>query len=189
MDTVGISLGRVCLPAMWAAKNNIRKTKGQGYNTCVFDLMISNYDGLVKCIKEDFKNFTNPEYLNYNGYIVSNTYYNFEFNHETPGHADLYLKEKWSEGTNHFINNNFSNFIKRYNERITNFKNYLSNNNNFIRFIIQFNNDTDDYHDDCKELRNALKINYGQLKYSITILNGIGLPTELPTTTILKIIT
>ena len=188
MIIVGISLGRTCLPATWGTHNNIRKRKEQGYNTCPFDLMGSHYIGIVKCIKEDFMNFTNPEYLTYNGHRILNTYYNFSFNHETPGHADLYVTEKWSEGTNHFINNNFANLIKRYDERIKNFRNYLSNRKNFIRFIIQFNNVTET-HDDCKELREALKLKYPELNYSITIIDGINSSEGVLTTKIVKSIT
>ena len=81
----------------------------------------------------------------------------FTFNHETPGHADLYLIEKWPEGTNYL------HFIERYNNRINNFKNYLNNTNNFITFIIEFKHE-ENPNDDCKELREALAIKYPNLK-------------------------
>jgi hypothetical protein len=133
--------------------------------------MISNYKGIIKCIMEDFQHFTNPEFLildPIHGLII-NTYYNFAFNHETSGHADLYLIEKWPEGTNHFINNNYLHFIERYNNRINNFKNYLNNTNNFITFIIQFAHE-ENPNDDCKELREAFAIKYPNLKYKIIII-------------------
>ena len=68
-------------------------------------MMISN---MVKCISEDFLNFTNLEYLQYDdGDNIINTYYNFIFNHETPTHTELYNREKWEEGPNHFMFNKF----------------------------------------------------------------------------------
>jgi hypothetical protein len=168
---IGISLGNVCNSAVWATLNNYRATKKDGYKTCVFDLMISNYKGIIKCILEDFANFTNPEFLIMDTTldVVKNTYYNFSFNHETPYHADLYIKQNWTEGTNHFINNNFCHFIERYNTRINNFKNYLNESNNFITFVIEFFYDANP-NDDCKELRDALKLKYPYLKYNIIIL-------------------
>ncbi len=48
--------------------------KQNGYNTCVFDFMVSNYNGIVKCIKEDFNNFKNY-LLDSNNYI----YFIFQF--------------------------------------------------------------------------------------------------------------
>jgi hypothetical protein len=171
LEKIGISLGNVCYSAVYAYQHHYRTSKINGYNTCVFDLMGSNYRGIIKCIIEDFQNFTNPDFLildPISGCII-NTYYNFGFNHETPGHSELYLKEKWPEGTNHFINNNYLHFIERYNNRINNFKNYLNNTNNFITFIIQFKHE-ENSNDDCKELREAFAIKYPNLKYKIIII-------------------
>lgn len=181
---VGISLGKDCLPASWGVHNNYRKRKSNNYNTCPFDLMISNYEGVVKCILEDFKNFTNPEFLEYNNTIICNRYYNFNFNHETPGHANLHIKENWIGGVNHFINDNFKNFIKRYNNRIKNFINYL-NNNKFINFILFLDDET--FKNNCEDLKNALSIKYPKLKYSIIIIDG-PIPHDIDKTKIVKII-
>lgn len=54
MNYVGISLGKDCLPAGWAIDHGYRKTLNDGYKTCPFDRMVSNYEGVVKCIIEDF---------------------------------------------------------------------------------------------------------------------------------------
>jgi hypothetical protein len=51
-----ISIGNNCLPAAWGVYTNYRKKKRDGYKTCPFDLMVSNYKGVVKCINENFKN-------------------------------------------------------------------------------------------------------------------------------------
>jgi hypothetical protein len=168
-NIVGISLGNVCKSAIWAVNNNYRKTREQGYKTCVFDLMISNYKGIIKCILDDFNFFCDPNYLVLNNDGIFNTYYNFGFNHESPDHADLYLKEHWPEGKNHFINNNYRHFINRYTCRINNFKNYLNDCNNYIVFVIEFSYDKNP-NNDCIELRNALKIKYPNLKYEIIII-------------------
>ena len=50
-NNIGISIGNSYHYASWAVINSIRGKKQDGYNTCVFDLMISNYAGVVKCIK------------------------------------------------------------------------------------------------------------------------------------------
>lgn len=60
---VGISLGWTCYSAQYATENNIRKFKKDGYKTCPFDKMISNYKGLCQCIQDDFKYFCDPNYL------------------------------------------------------------------------------------------------------------------------------
>ena len=176
MNHIGISLGNDCNAAMFGVKNNYRKTKADGYKTCVFDLIVSNYKGIAKCILEDFNNFTNITYLKYienieepSKNIIINTHYNFCFNHETPGHADLYLHENWAEGKNHFINNNYKHFIDRFNNRINNFKNYLKDDNNIITFIIDFKNEPNP-NDDFKELRDAFRLKYPNLLYKIVVV-------------------
>lgn len=169
MNIIGISLGNVCYSAEWGVQNNIRKRKNEGYNTCPFDLMVSNYNGVIKCIKEDFKHFCDPNYLICNKEGIFNIYYNFGFNHESPYEKDLYLHENWPEGKNHFINNNYFHFINRYNERIKSFNNYLNDTNNYIVFIIQFAYDNNP-NDNCIELRNVLYEKYPNLKYEIRVI-------------------
>jgi hypothetical protein len=169
MNSVGISLGNVCYSAEWAVQNKFRKRKEDGYNTCPFDLMVSNYKGIVKCIKEDFKNFCDTKHLLLKNNIILNTYYNFGFNHESPYHADLYIHENWPEGANHFINNNYLHFIERYNNRIQSFRNYLNDSKNIIIFIICFNNEPYP-DDDLLELENALLEKYPKLKFELKII-------------------
>lgn len=131
-------------------------------------------------------NFTKPEYLIFDGNVVRNTYYNFGFNHETPDHADLYIKEQWPGGTNHYIDNNFANFIIRYDNRINNFRTYISDSTNLITFIIYLagNKELEDY---CKDLRDALAITYPKLIYRIIIIDG-PFPQNVSKTHIIKII-
>lgn len=171
MIPVGISLGMKCDSAVWGVANGLRGTKENGYNTCPFDEMLNNYPGLIECLKDDFKYFCDTNYLTLlntsNGVFIYNTKYRFVFNHESPGHADLYITQKWPEGKNHFINNNFSHFISRYTKRIQNFRRYLNNPNHYISFILQRYNT---YQINLTDLRDALKIHYPNLRYYIHIL-------------------
>ncbi len=127
----------------WRCESAVRRTiiyglKKPEYQTCVFDLMISNLDGIIKCFENDFKYFCDPKYIVYTGKgFIKNTHYKFMFNHETPGHADLHLKEGWpGNDKNYFVKDNFKMFIDRYNRRISNFKNYIKENDHII-FILQ----------------------------------------------------
>lgn len=164
-NSICISLGFNCLPAMHAVKTGLRKTKKEGYNTCVFDLMDGNYGGLIECLKEDFQDFCNPEQLTFikmnQEEWIYNKKYRFAFVHES-NHADLPLKEGWSSPTM-FSENNFAKFIERYDRRINNFRNYL-NSGNFIHFILNFPIC------DISELKETITHAYPNLKYKIEIL-------------------
>ena len=60
----------------------------------------------------------------------------------------------------HFVNNNFEEFIKRYNKRIYNYRNYLNNNN--ILFVISKNINS-------IKLKNILRTIYPTLNFDILI--------------------
>lgn len=179
MNREGISLGWNCSSAQEGLSLGIRKNKINGYSTCPFDMMISNYIGLCKCIEDDFKYFCDPNYLELrpapemSKHIpnqkdgeqwVYNTYYNFVFNHESPYHGNLYLNETWS-GPFHFVDNNFDNFIKRYTKRIEDFRNYL-NGNNFIDFILVR------YNSVPFELEKIIKTKHPNLKFKIHTISN-----------------
>jgi hypothetical protein len=174
MNIEGISLGWNCSPAQIGVKFGLRNIKNNGYKTCPFDMMISNYIGLCKCIEDDFKYFCDLNYLELrpapkmqthipnqddNQMWVYNTYYNFTFNHESPFHGNLHLTEHWT-GPYHFVENNFENFIKRYTDRISNFRNYL-NSCDYINFILVR------YNSIPYELVQILKLKYPNLKFKI----------------------
>ena len=170
---LGISLGWNCHSAMYGVKNNIRSIKEHGYKTCPFDKMISNFDGIVECIKDDFSFFTDEKYLSINANdpadpCIMNLKYRFGFNHESPVHSDLYKKEQWPEGITHFICDQYKNFKVRYQTRINNFRNYLSDPNNHITFIITTWDKTEE---DMKPLKDALAIRYPNLSYEFVIIN------------------
>jgi hypothetical protein len=174
MNNIGISLGWNCHSAVWGVEAGIRKRKGSGYTTCPFDMMVTNYKGIVDCLNDDFKYFYHENYLELikeikeNEYTIYNNKYNFGFNHESPGHADLYITESWPEGINHFINNNYHNLKELYSRRIQNFRSYLLDSNNFITFIIT---SWDKTQDDITDLKLAIEKNYPNLKYNVVILN------------------
>lgn len=182
-NKIGISLGWNCNSAIEGIKLGIRKTKQQGYLTCPFDEMISNYEGIIKCIETDFKYFCDINYLELvnkqkntlhintvkdDEKLIRNNYYNFLFNHESPDHANLFIEQKWINGKNHFINNNYEKFKERYNNRIENFRNYLQDSNNYIIFILHRYNTNEN---NITELKNVLKLKYPLLKYEFYFLD------------------
>ena len=181
MTQIGLSLGWNCGPAGYGVVNGIRKTKMEGYLTCPFDEMITNLPGIISCIDEDFKDFTNEKYLELilskkkvggielNEKLIHNTKYNFIFNHESPGHADLYQSQSWSGGINHYIDNNFHLFKNRYERRISNFRNYIKNGQSqekVVFILSRFNKNVDKLHD-------VLKRKYPNLNYEINTITPV----------------
>jgi len=176
---IGISLGWNCGPAGYGTANGLREVKANGYQTCPFDEMVSNLPGVIECIKDDFKYFMDDNYLeikevpfNVGGTfkgekLVYNTKYNFFFNHESPGHANLYLTQGWTGGISHYIANNYTLLKERYNRRVNSFRQYLQEGQNGaeITFII-FR-----YNKDVSELEAALSEVYPTLKYNIIVEN------------------
>lgn len=161
---VGISLGWNCHPAQHAVQHGFRKRKTDGYQTCPFDLCLSNYQGICDCIEDQFAKFTDPAYLTtieFEGKpFIYHTHYRFIFNHESPYHADLHIRENWPNGANHFVNNDFKFFRERYDRRISNFQNYLHEGSH-IRFLLAR------YKKDTTRLDQILQKNYPELSYEI----------------------
>lgn len=169
---VGISLGWNCSPAMLGVEHGYRQRKEEGYTTCPFDEMITSYDGILQCLEEDFQDFCNPECLtlkqisNESQYckgdsLIYNKKYKFLFNHESPGHGNLWKYQNWSGGINHYIDNNYKLFRERYTRRVQNFRNYLNSGEEIIFLVIP------PREDNYKELREILSQQYPNLKYSI----------------------
>ena len=172
-DKMYISLGTNCSSAVKRAKDY--NFTSINYNTCPFDLMVSNLEGIIQCFTDDFKFFCDTKYLEYNfnkpaedSNIFSNIYYKFGFNHEQPGHANLYLSEKWP-GLNkyHFVENNFKMFIERYKRRINNLYTYINNYQN-IEFIITFEN-TNKNHILFKNLKDLLEKKFPKNKFTYDV--------------------
>lgn len=146
-----ISLGWNCKSASYGVSSGLRTKKEHGYKTCPFDEMISNLTGLITCLQEDFASFcdtnhltllqmpASSKYLNTHGHgdvMIFHTKYNFLFNHEAPGHANLYQEQQWPGGIDHFTKNNFEAFVQRYQRRIDNFRQLIQNTNVFVHFIL-----------------------------------------------------
>lgn len=175
-----ISLGWDYNPSIYNINNNLRSKKFEGYKTCPFDWMITNYDGIVECIKDDFKFLCSPEYLKVititdkfyhlnfpiNSTIIINTKYKFILNHESSGHGTVYLDEKWPKGKYHFEMNNFEELIKRYNRRINNFRYYMTNNYEVTFIISKVNNNNETN----KELENILRDRYPNTIFNFILL-------------------
>ena len=184
-NNIGISLGSRCSSTIWAVEHNFRKRRSSGYNTCPFDLCVTNYKGIVECIRDDFRYLTDISYIKiadpsefpnivvhhtrHGEHLIYNTKYNFCFNHESPYYQDLYKKEEWINGPNHFVNNDCSLFIERYMKRIHSFREYMADKENHINFIFLFDSG-ENPNNECLELRNVLKERYPELSYSIVII-------------------
>jgi hypothetical protein len=128
---------------------------------------------MVECIRDDFKDLVNPEYLRLQivpadvlkaaaeEELVYNTKYNLVFLHESPGHANLYQTEQWANGRYHWVIDNWNAFRERYTRRIDNFRAYLRSGTP-IQFILASPNPPLD------TLHDALRSSYPGLVYQIT---------------------
>ena len=180
MIEIGISLGWNCDTTMWGLSTKIRPNKEGGYKSCPFDLMFTNYKGIIDCLNDDFKYFCDINYLQIKKIpkeskllpdedLIYNTKLYFVFSRKSPGYENLYIHQNWSKGINHFVLNNYEEFINRYNRRIQNFRDYLNSGIKII-FIIHkpyLNMDLDG----IKELSDTINKKYPNLNYQIAYLD------------------
>ncbi len=167
-ESIGISLGWNCYSASHSVSIGLRSTKADGYNTCPFDEALTNYDGVIACIRDDFKHFMDVELIDTpddsqymsNETILYNPHYKFIFNHESPGHANLWKTQQWAGGRAHYITDNYMLFKERYSRRIRNFRDYL-NSGKHIDFIVTKEDENID------KLDLVLRERYPDLKYTI----------------------
>jgi hypothetical protein len=182
-ECVGISLGWNCAAARGGVTLGLRKRKKEGYKTCPFDIMNSNIPGIIQCIEEDFAHFLDSAYLKlvdipttekYHSAdtLIMNTRYGFIFNHESPGHANLYITEQWAGGKEHFVKNDFLEFKKRYSSRIQNFIDYM-NSGNTIRFLMNYP------HTEYRGIEDCIKKAYPAVSFSFYNTNKDGTDTEI----------
>ena len=183
IESIGISLGWNCGAAIGGVALDLRKKRKFGYKTCPFDIMNSNLPGIIKCLEEDFAYFLDSEYLKLvdipttekyhaGDTLIMNTRYGFIFNHESPGHANLYITEKWEGGKEHFVKNDFLEFKKRYSSRIQNFRDYM-NSRNPIVFLMNHPHTEYGGIDDC------IKKVYPTVSFSFYNTNKDGTGTEI----------
>ena len=172
-ESIGISLGWNCYSASHGVRAGLRSTKAGGYTTCPFDAALTNYHGIVQCIRDDFKHFMDLALIELPGdspymageTVIYNPHYNFIFNHESPGHANLWKTQEWTGGKAHYINDDYMLFKERYTRRIRHFRDYLSSGKH-IDFIIT-KEDTD-----LRELESVLQEKHPSLTYT---MHHIGL--------------
>ena len=182
MFSEGISLGWNCHSATKAVSMGIRNTKSKGYKTCPFDEMITNYKGIIDCIMDDFEHLCDLKYLelikipkeskwlNTNGdgdIVIYNKKYNFIFNHESPGHANLFVSQKWTNGIDHYTMNNYAEFINRYTRRINNIKELLNSTKNITFILTRPNTKICDISD----LNTAIITKYPLLNFKFVLLD------------------
>jgi hypothetical protein len=182
MTEEGISLGWNCKSATEGVQRGLRNTRENGYKTCPFDEMITNYEGIIECIKDDFKYFCDLDYieliqipkesrwLNTDGtgdFMIYNKKYHFLFNHESPGHDNLFVRQGWENGMNHYILDNYKEFINRYTRRIQNFRDLIQSGK-FIHFIL-----TRPYsiNNDVSKLEETIKLMYPSIDFTILLLD------------------
>jgi hypothetical protein len=166
--TIGISLGWNCSAAMEGVTLGLRKTKTDGYRTCPFDEAITNYKGVVECIRTDFTHFFDLTFKTISSdslyctsdTLIYNPQYKFLFNHESPGHANLWQTQGWPGGKEHFISQNFLKFRERYERRIAAFRDYLQSGES-IQFLITLPSSN------LLDLHEVLQDKYPDLTYSI----------------------
>lgn len=175
---IGISLGFRCLSAQRGVELGLRGTKKLGYKTCPFDLMVSPYKQMIECIKNDFADFVNPEYLKVekqvdNDIYIKNIKYEFIFNHESPVHANFCTIERWPLGKDHFVLNNYKLLIERYQTRIDNFRAYVNDPNVQVHFIVQR------YNAPPIELEQVLSSKYPDLDFKIAWISSTERDREL----------
>lgn len=146
-----ISLGWNCSPAI-IRKNIFKHSKDNGYKTCPFDLCVTPYKSLIRCLETNFENFFNLRIEN--GIIMNE--YDIWFNHEAP--MELYA------------NNDYEKFKQRYIIRINNFKEYLCGKNE-ICFIHS------DPFNSSEEIDRIINKNYPNLIYKILSLHNLDIET------------
>ena len=162
---IGISLGSNCQAAVLGVQEKLRLSKAENCQTGPFDIGLFNYNGVVECLLDEFKYFTDSNYLRvievqetFGHYkkgmkIIYNARYRFIFNHE---------------GWEAFSENDFYYFKKRYNRRIQNFFNYIKNaisQETIINFLVA----TTVQADEMKRLQHAINTQFGELRgYRLT---------------------
>jgi hypothetical protein len=149
MAKIYISLGYNCDPRIYI-KHELGLSKENGYNSCPFDLCITPFESLYKCIETDFKYFFDdlkliswacpvdrPKDDIENKHAITN-HYNMIFNHESSGFSHTFNIGKNDDLF--YFRNNFEKFKERYSVRINNFRDYIRNYDKIIFIYKKYNN-------------------------------------------------
>ena len=143
MSNIYISIGYNCDPRMYIKwEHNLRKSNG--YLSCPFDLCVTPFDSMRKCIETNFEYFLdelrtipgenakgNRELCGKGQLNITNKY-GIIFNHEGSTHSHLFATGKNDD--EFYIRDDFKEFRLRYSKRVENYLNYIKNYNE-ITFV------------------------------------------------------
>lgn len=99
-----IPLGTYCLPRVIMTVNKLKKTKGEGEKSFPFDLGFFDFNNSISQIKNHFEKFF-----------------------DTIQYKDTYRSTEINAVFNHDANLTWEEFVTRYEKRINNFYEWLSN--------------------------------------------------------------
>ena len=160
-----ISLGTNCFPRMKLNQFKIKPSKCMGELSCPFDLCLTPLDSVRKILENDFADYFDDLYFDEEQKIWKNEKYNISYLH------DKLSKEE---------------FIKRYSQRIKNFRDITKSQKNIIFVQSLFNNSFNkNIRDDISAINNILK-KYCKNPYKYRIINLKHDKTK-PITTKIKI--
>jgi hypothetical protein len=168
---IGISLGFNCTAAVYGVQHGLRNTREHGQKTCPFDECITEYEGMLACLSSDFEGFTDPDNLELREgpsppgtrgeTLIYHKKYHIVFNHESPGHGNLYKTQAWPGGRTHFVDDGFARFRERYDARIASFRAYVSAPGARVRFLVAKETP------DVSALHAVLRTSYPALAYEV----------------------
>lgn len=181
VEREAVSIGWNCTSAVVGVETGLRSRRCDGYKTCPFDTMISNLGGVVRCFEDDFEFFCDTDSLELvrmpptcqhfctdgvGNTLIYNSRYKFLFNHESP-QKDHYVNERWEKGIDHFVMNNFEEFVRRYSRRIGNMRELLTSGKH-VTFILTR---PETGPEDVSELVRVLRRKYPSLAFDFKFID------------------
>ena len=147
-----ISLGNNCLPRRKLTEYGIKPLKKQGELSCPFDLCVTPIESVKQILENDFSDYFDNLQFDEEKKCWKNTKYNITFLHDNLSKED---------------------FVKRYKQRIKNFRQITANRKNivFVQFLFHEEND-ESIKQDIVKINNSLN-HYCRHKYTYKIINLI----------------
>ena len=127
-----ISLGSDCLFKQYMTEMGYRKNKKNGEKTMPFDLAIHSYESVFNYLTKDFEEYTNPSNFEMNEEnLIINKEIPIAFIHESEQFSKIIFDNKWikTDKSDNFASNNFEKLIERYDQRIKNIRELMTNKN------------------------------------------------------------
>lgn len=150
-----ISLGTNCFPRMKLNQFQIKPSKEHGELSCPFDLCQTPIESVKAILENDFEDYFQDLYFDEERKIWKNKKYNINYLHD---------------------NLNKEEFIKRYKQRIENFRNIAKTKKNLVFIQVLFNHPKIDIlKSDIKAISNCLQ-NYCTYNFKYKIINLIQSP-------------